>query len=182
MPSTYGLAGYSNNVQLFGKLKVIAQVPGSYSPGPVYQNVVDSAFSCCGCTSMYGMGYHKLSSFAEKADYLAGLYKFLSNGLRRVIYIITDTQLHNKLSEHFAIMESGCGKEIDTFSNPQPFHRPDNKLHVIMVDTNQGVGKYYDASGEPFKEPPNGIKQVIETPPKPPKKDKNVQSTNSIPF
>lgn len=146
-------------MSLFGR--VSSRPAGSWDPTPYQQMLaITSPFSCCGVTTLSGMGHQTLRTKEDKLNYLAGLHVVLHH--RQAIYIITDNQLYNKQSEHYAMVEYGIARELGTVVNHQPGHSDRNKLHIMLIDTSLGVNKYYKACGTLIPEKPT--EEVIAVP------------------
>lgn len=130
-----------------GASQIFGKADQGYARG---LTIINNPFMCCGVTSMHSFGQMMMTTFAEKADFLAGLWA-VSRGKTHFMYILTAIQASQSGYEHAALLEVGSVKVCE-FKSLQ--HHPWNLLQVFVCDLNAGIGKFFDTNGVPFKAPP----------------------------
>lgn len=126
--------------QIFGRTHI------GYSSG---LSVIANPFLCCGVTALNGFGQIRLTTFAEKAEFLSGLFG-VNRGKTHFVYILTEAQAKVTQVEHALLAELGSVKVCE-FNSMQ--HAPWNLLQVFVFDINAAIGVYISASGAPLPTP-----------------------------
>jgi hypothetical protein len=152
----YGIVGsyLAGNNHIFGVMHTTGGV--LHARG---LSVVANPFLCCGTTAIHSFGSLSLPSFASKAAFLAGLWQ---NGCSKthLMYVITEAQAKQTGMEHAALLECGAVKVCE-FKNMN--HYPYNTLQTFVVNLNDGIDKFFNASGTPFTVEPENTRVVRNT-------------------
>ncbi len=121
-------------------------------------NYNSSLFACCGLGQLSNMscGSVKLTTFEDKAAWLAGLYTGTQRGSKQLMFVATNAQLAKDAKPYYhglhLLIEAGAVL-IDTTKNYQPGHSR-SVLKTYRYSPRDNVGKFYDANGVPFTEEP----------------------------
>lgn len=148
MPKTYG---YNAQPQAPGNTFMFGEIPenGRLASGIA---IGTSPFNCCGLSTIAGFhGITRLTEFAERAAWLAALWK-TTHGRTHFVYVINPIQDMGVSCEHGALLACGA-KLICKFPNLQPGHSGYD-LKMYMVNLNDGIGRFFDANGTAYVEPP----------------------------
>lgn len=160
MPKQYGVVGnYSE-----GQSQIFGIVPTVTHNAPVTRysangiSIVPNPFQCCGISTIRSFDGNQIyfppdyptspAGFAEKAAFLAALWA-VNRGTTHYVYVLNAGQkAQNQI--HKALVE--CGSvEVCKFSNLQPYHN--NDVYMFVCNLNEGIGKFFNREGVPFKEP-----------------------------
>ncbi len=173
----YGITNYQEGTTscVFGKMPDKPPIPGTYYYPPGSNLILPAGlFNCCGLSAMASFNRIKLTTFADKAEYLAGLYKATG---KTILYAISGDQEARALwesYEHALFVEIGA-ERLKAFPNRT---HSSSGIQLWLVDLTNAVGKYITGLGDPLTEPP---KPVIAEPavaakkPRAPRKTKEVK-------
>lgn len=137
---------------MFGEIPT--KIPGDPRLMPMARGIQigTSPFACCGLSTICAMsGTVILTEFPERAAWLAALWN-TTKGRTHYVYVVNPTQDRQQQMEHGALL--ACGAQlIAEFPNLQPGHSGYN-LKMYMVNLNDGIGRFFDANGYAYTEPP----------------------------